>query len=392
MEDRSPDFPASAKPRSYGELRLVSRPGEGDELFEKFFELGGVGNAIVSFPDCRFLQVNEHFCRLTGRPAEELLERTCIELTHPDDRELDRLVWQETIATGRPHHSIEKRYLRPNGDAVWVQITATPVMNETGQPTRAIAVIRDVTEHHAAIQELDRSRLELEKRVVARTRELATANRKLQAEISTKRLLECAILEAGERESRRIGQELHDNLCQQILGITFATKVCAREMEKADSAHSERLHELAQLLNDAVKSCRDLVRDLNFFHPGDLIDAIQSLADHARTMIPCKAICPIEVSLLNVDAARHAYRITQEAVANALKHSHASRIVITLKETAKKISICIEDDGSGFSLDEQASGMGLQGMKFRAEAIKGDLRIDTSMSKGTRITCIFPIK
>ena len=390
MEDRLTPFAPAPKRKGYGKFHIVARPGDSDRILEKFFEIGGVGNAILSFPECRFLKVNQQLCQLTGFSETELLERTCIGLTHPDDRERDTLAWQETMAKGRAHHSIEKRYVRASGDIVWVQISATPVVDESGEYNRAIAVIRDVTDHHETIQGLDRSQAELEQRVAERTRELAASNRRLKAGMNAKRLLENALLEASERESRRIGQELHDHLCQQLLGITFATKVCARELEKEKSVHSVKLHELAQLLNDAVKSCRELVRGLNFFNPDDLIDAIRSLADHASRSIPCKADCPVEVSLSNVEAARHAFRIAQEAVANALKHSHASQIVITLKETSKKITIRIQDNGRGFSLPEQANAMGLQGMKFRAEAINGDLKIDSQLNRGTRVTCIFP--
>ena len=391
MEERTTPFTAASKRKGYGNLHVVTRPGDADRVLEKFFEIGGVGNAILSFPECRFLKVNQQLCELTGLAEKELLERTCSGLTHPDDRERDSLAWQETMAEGRLHHTIEKRYVRPNGDIVWVQITATPVIDESGKYNRAIAVIRDVTDHHEAIRGLDQSHAELEQRVAERTRELAASNRKLTAEMRAKRLLENAILEAGERESRRIGQELHDHLCQQLLGITFATKVCARELEKADPIHGVKLHELAQMLNDAVKSCRELVRGLNFFNPDDLISAIHSLADHASRSIPCQAECPVEVSLSNVEAARHAYRIAQEAVANALKHSHASQIVITLKETSKKMTIRIQDDGRGFSPAEQANAMGLQGMKFRAGAINGNLKIDSQLNRGTRVTCTFPL-
>jgi hypothetical protein len=272
-----------------------------------------------------------------------------------------------------------------------VQINATPITEDGNTPTRAIAVIRDVTAHHEAMLELDRSHTELEQRVLERTRELAEINRKLQSEITAKKRLERAILDAAERESRRIGQELHDHLCQQILGITFATKVFARDLERADPARSEKLHELAKLLNEAVKSCRDLVRGLSFFHSDDLLAAVASLANQASKQIPCEVDCPVEISLSNVEAARHVYRIAQEAVENALKHSKATRIIISVKEARGKMTVKIADDGCGFDPQEQKESLGLLSMKFRAQAIQGKLDIDSKPENGTRVSCTFSI-
>jgi signal transduction histidine kinase len=219
--------------------------------------------------------------------------------------------------------------------------------------------------------------------------EVAELRLQLETEKAEKRILEKALLAAGEEESKRIGQELHDNLCQQLLGISFGARVLARNLEKDDPVRGAKVHELVALLNSAVDSCRELVRGLNFSHANDLLASIRSLAAKVSLIIPCEVITSGDVAISSPEIARNAYRIALEAVSNAMKHSHATRLTISLTEADDLLTLEVLDDGVGFSEQDIRPGMGFRSMNLRTEAISGTLTIDSKNTSGVKVTCIF---
>jgi signal transduction histidine kinase len=94
----------------------------------------------------------------------------------------------------------------------------------------------------------------------------------------------------------------------------------------------------------------------------------------------------------NDAVALHLYRITQEAVANAVKHSGAKNILITLDKTKEKVCVSIEDDGKGFTVRKRSKGLGLHLMRYRANALGGELKIARRASGGTEVRCSMPMK
>ena len=126
----------------------AERERESRHHFRATFEQAAVGIAHVA-PDGGLIRVNERFCEITGRSREELLGRTFHDITHPDD--LDRDVAQVgRLLTGElDTYSLEKRYLRPNGDVVWVNLTVSLVRDAEGAPDYFVSVIEDISERKA---------------------------------------------------------------------------------------------------------------------------------------------------------------------------------------------------------------------------------------------------
>jgi len=98
--------------------------------FRTFFELNGAGNVLADFQSGRFLRVNETFCQMTGYTTGELLQLSAFDVTHPDDRERDAEGWERSLAEQQKHYTIEKRYLRKDGSAVWVSVTSTVIADD----------------------------------------------------------------------------------------------------------------------------------------------------------------------------------------------------------------------------------------------------------------------
>jgi diguanylate cyclase (GGDEF)-like protein/PAS domain S-box-containing protein len=122
------------------------------EIFRAVFETAGTGMALAA-PDGRFLRVNRALCRIAARSEEELLATTLSEITHPDDRLLDERALsrlQHGDAAGQP----ERRWLRPDGSTVWVEVQASRVDDEAGGPAYLLWQVTDVTERRLMEQRL----------------------------------------------------------------------------------------------------------------------------------------------------------------------------------------------------------------------------------------------
>jgi PAS domain S-box-containing protein len=211
-------------------------------------------------------------------------------------------------------------------------------------------------------------------------------------DITEKKFLERALLEASEREQRRIGQELHDSLCQHLLGAAFAAKALAGSLQNEGSRSAPQLDDLARLINDAVTQARDISRGL---HPVELdsaglMSALQELAARASHSIPCTFRCERSVFVTDSTAALHAYRIIQEAVATATQGT-ASKISIHLYEKDDLVCLEVFDDGKTENeLTAELDGMPARIMAYRANAIGGKLDREFAPGKGTTISCCFP--
>lgn len=206
-----------------------------------------------------------------------------------------------------------------------------------------------------------------------------------------KKFLEQALLDAGEREQRRIGQELHDHLCQQLLGAAFSAQALSRDLQRSESPQAERAEGLARLINDAVLQARNMARGINPVETDSagLMSALQELAERAPEGAHIELRCERPVLINDAEVGLHAFRIAQEAVTNALRHANASRILIRLSRLGDHVTLQVSDNGTGMD-DHPDNGLGIGIMKYRAQAIRGDLVVDSGTGAGTTITCSFP--
>lgn len=320
-----------------------------------FFESSGAGNVLADVETERFLAVNDSFCALTGYSREELLRLSGRELTHPDDKERDARGWREALRTGNRHHTIEKRYVRKNGAELWVSVTSGLLRDAAGEPLYLTGMVTDVTE---------------------------------------KKFLKQALLDAGEREQRRIGQELHEGVCQQLIGAAFGAQALSRELEKSASPSAERAEELARIINDALLHARDLARGINpvELDSAGLMSALQELAERTRAVAArIELRCDRPVLVRNAETARHVFRIAQDALANALGCAGVTRVLILLEKSRGSVILQIRDDGRLAGVPPSTdAGVRVGIMKYRSQAIHGDLSIEAAADGGNVVTCIFP--
>jgi len=256
----------------------------------------------------------------------------------------------------------------------------------------------DITERKLAEEDLRKYRQHLEELVETRTVELTEANRQLLQEIEARKGLEKEILNVSEQERRKIGQELHDSLGQQLTGVAFMTKVLEQKLAKKSLNEADDVAQIAQLVNQATNQARSLAKGLQpiDLETGTLMSSLQDLAESTETLfgINCTFKFDKRIRVDNPEVAVHLYRITQEAITNAIKHGKAKNIQIDLTYDADKSILTVRNDGIDFPKEFEArhTGMGLQIMDHRVDIIEGSLDIHKGPKGGTIITCTFPNK
>ncbi|WBH18297.1 GGDEF domain-containing protein [Sphingomonas radiodurans] len=138
-----------ASPISYG--LSIAAAQEANRRFQATFEQAAVGIAHVS-PQGDFLRANKRFCAITGRDGDDLLSGGFQRITHPDDLQADLQEVQNLLAGRTQQYSMEKRYLRPQGGVVWINLTVSLVHLPSGEPEFFVAVIEDISDRKAAEQ------------------------------------------------------------------------------------------------------------------------------------------------------------------------------------------------------------------------------------------------
>jgi PAS domain S-box-containing protein len=217
-------------------------------------------------------------------------------------------------------------------------------------------------------------------------------------DVSERKQLERAILQAVNREQYRIGNDLHDGLGQELTGIALMLRGVAGRLATEYAPILPEIEGITRLVNNAIESTRALARGLSpvNLERGGLQDALEGLAMHAAELYGVPVTCTHRVKTvrpLGAELANHLYRIAQEAVRNAVRHGHARSIRLHLHGARAKVRLTITDDGTGMPADAvDAAGMGLKIMQYRARILGGEVRFERAEPQGTRIVCECPLE
>ena len=213
-------------------------------------------------------------------------------------------------------------------------------------------------------------------------------------DISERRELEQAVATASEQERTRIARELHDGLGQQIGGLLFLMNGLHRDLKSANVAQADTVGQLCIELSTALTQARRLAHDLYAVQatPEGLVEALENLVDrvNAERGIACAFAGEKTVLVQNQAAASHLYRIAQEAMHNALKHSQATRIDIELRRLPPGLELRVRDNGIGFPAQLASRGLGLRTMEQRARLIAGRLKVQPHPDGGVEVLCSVP--
>lgn len=304
----------------------------------------------------RFLLVNDAAVRQYGWSREELLLHT-VDVFSSDAKRPVQPPPRDASATADPQPGpFETRHTTKDGRVLEVEVWSQSI-DCGGQPAELVFAV-DVTERRAFGQ---------------------------------------ALMEAIGGEQRRIAQEMHDGLGQELTGLALSVRALANRAQKERDAISFDLDQLALLATSCIQDAHRIVQGLSPLTnaDGSLDAALESLAQRSslsgtRVRFRSRHEAPPTVEL---KIRNHLYRIAQEAVQNALKHSGASSIEIELRSRPGDLVLSVIDDGRGLTAEADVrSGLGMRTMRFRASAIGGRLSITRGVNGGNSVVCDVPTK
>lgn len=210
------------------------------------------------------------------------------------------------------------------------------------------------------------------------------------------RQLASKVISAQDEERARVARELHDSAAQTLAALVFQLTAAARDSH--DSELAERLALIRKIAGDVLEEIRTISRSM---HPRVLDDlglpaALEHLARQAaeRTDVPIEVESELPMMEVPPTLAATLYRIAQEAIANAVRHSGARCVHVRLAGDRSRLLLEVEDDGSGFDVaqaEAERPGMGLFSMRERVALVDGSLQIDATRGRGTRIVASVPV-
>ncbi len=211
--------------------------------------------------------------------------------------------------------------------------------------------------------------------------------RRLEAE---RRRAGSAALQAQEQERARVARDLHDEVNQSLTGLLLRLEAAR---EAAPPALEAELAETKALANQAMRELLSLARQLRPTALDDLglAAAIGGQVEQlSQGEIEAELSTEGDFSSLGDDAQLVVYRVAQESLSNAARHSGAGRVDVTLRRRGEDVELGVADDGRGFAFDESEGGLGLAGMRERALLIGGELTIESRPGRGTTVRLTVP--
>ncbi len=213
-------------------------------------------------------------------------------------------------------------------------------------------------------------------------------------EISKSVQLEREIVAVSAREQQRFGQELHDGLSQHLTGLKFKASLLEYQLQSRDLAEAADAKAISELLNEATEEASKLARSVRPVEtePRGLMMALRELAADTAHVHSVKCVCdiPRPVFIHDQTVATNAYRIAEEAIANALRHAEAREIRIALSEDKEGATLSVRDDGRGLPKNfSEGEGLGLHMMRYRARMIGGTSELRRNPRRGLTVVCTF---
>jgi len=210
------------------------------------------------------------------------------------------------------------------------------------------------------------------------------------------RQLEREIVRTSEREQMRIGQDLHDGICQNLAAIDCATECLRVNLEAEGIPQAKTATAVQKLVKETIADARNLARGIFPVHlDGDgLSKALHDLVATTNQLRQASITFEANDHILISDPviAMHLYRIAQEALSNAVRHAEAQRIGVRIAYYGGNLAITVADDGCGYSNGSTNSmGMGLRTMQYRAQLIGARVTINSIPTRGTSVSCTLPM-
>ncbi len=343
LERYSDDLKKEIRVRTQAELALR----QSEEMFSKAFSLSPIGIMILSYPEGQIVSVNDSFVKATGFDRTLLLERSLVRLNILSSAG-DFMMLQRELAHSK--HIRERAMTFRTRKRQKRQALVSADLIDLWGGEYILVVMEDVTER----QQLQESLLDIE-----------------------------------ESERRKIGQDIHDDLCPHLIGTEVLANILQRKLGEEKSENGQLAEKIRTLIKEAIRKSRGLARGLCpvFLVDRGLEAAIEELAVNIEEVydLTCFFEGRGHLSFKDSRDTIHIFMIIQEAVSNSVRHAQADSIIIRQESVEKRVRIVVEDNGIGIAPQQEATGMGLKIMRYRAERIGAELTVQPGKNRGTQI-------
>jgi PAS domain S-box-containing protein len=321
---------------------------ESEERWQRFVADAPVGLVVVG-ADKHILSANKAFCALTGYSEQEVINNSYALYTHPDDLPKNLQLTEEFFAGQRHAYTYEKRYIRKNGEIIWVSVRASHLTAHGHNTPLLLAVVEDITDRKQAL---------------------------------------------AERE--RISQDLHDNLLQSLYAVGMQLEAGKLLVGKAPRKSKQHVTQAIRQLNHLVLEVRQFITDLTRRTAPTLdfsvaLDQLVASCSSKTRTAPELDLDPTALTVVTPAIGEQLLSIAREALSNSIRHAGATHRSVSLTKTDDFIRLRVADNGKGFDPGRtRRRGLGLANMAARARTIGAQFTLDSAPDRGTSITIDIP--
>jgi PAS domain S-box-containing protein len=335
---------------------------EPENLLRCLFEEASLGIAVED-TEGKLLLTNRALCSMLGYSNEELCRMSCAQFGHPEDSQNDWALFQKLRMGAIDRYSLEKRYVKRDGTQIWGRLNVSILRSGEGT-SLVFALVEDITERKRTEEALSR--------------------------------MPRRLLEAQEQERARIARDLHDDFNQRLAMLAIGILQLREDLPSPSDGILRRLDELHKYTREISQDVQALAHELH--SPKlDYLGVALAMNSFCREFSERQNVkidfsneglttVPREISLC-------LFRVLQEALQNALKHSGVRHFNVELRGASDAVQLTVRDSGVGFEPDAvvHGSGLGLTSIKERLKLVGGIVSITSQANGGTTIQARVPL-
>lgn len=340
-------------------------------LFEKVWKITTDGLRLTN-KDGNIIAVNDAFCNIVGLSRDKLLQQPFFNIYEKELRDQLLNEYIEDFKSGNVKTGFEKEVCLWNGRRVWLDFSNS-LIHISAHNTLLLSTIRDITGR---------------KKSEASLKKYADQLRGLASHLQSVR----------EEERTMIAREIHDELGQVLTVLKIQITLLANKLRDDQPELKEKILNAAKVIDETVESVQKISAKLR---PGildnlGLVPAIEWQAQEYQknTGIKCECYLPKDDIILNEEKSTAVFRIFQEALTNAGRHSSADVVMISLFKNNGALTLSISDNGCGITEAQKndPNSLGLLGMKERVLLLNGEFEIFGKENRGTTVRAIVPLE